>query len=402
MGVIETIPLRQSANAIGGKQTIMLQTGPNGGVIADIYGTDFQGNNLHQSYGELQEEKYNELSAFMLRKERATLPPFSHFKTGNTLGRVVGESGASPVPATKANPPVKDETEEEGTFWAKNGEAILDGTQVALDVAGLIPVVGDVADVASGLVSLARGDYVGAGLSFASAIPFAGWAASGAKAARRAMKSEKAAAKATKELTEEGAEKEAKDLAEKEAKDLAEERAKEAGEAAPGKKVKQKKPLECGQKGPYGKLQEFDAESVGLERDHIPPQAALLQRALQIARSKEIDLDAGERRALKDRIGRHAFTVSVPKEIHGEGLTNSNQNNKLGASDLQKTAHDEAHQHRENMRRSDKHHKCLGALQKATGEIGKITNKQYDQFLDKVLDDFVSGKRTTDPWKNIL
>lgn len=67
-----------------------------------------------------------------------------------------------------------------------------------------------------------------------------------------------------------------------------------------------------------------------------------------------------------------------------------------------KMARDESRQHRENMRRSDKHNKCLGALQKATGEIGKISNQQYDKFLRNVLDDFVNGKRTTNPWKGVL
>ena len=37
-----------------------------------------------------------------------------------------------------------------------------------------------------------------------------------------------------------------------------------------------------------------------------------------------------------------------------------------------------------------------------TGTIGKISNKQYDSFLGKLIDDTVSGKKTTNPWKGIL
>jgi hypothetical protein len=55
---------------------------------------------------------------------------------------------------------------------------------VVLDVAGLVPGVGELADGANGGISLARGDEVGAALSFASMVPFAGWGATGAKWAR--------------------------------------------------------------------------------------------------------------------------------------------------------------------------------------------------------------------------
>ncbi|MFB5764109.1 hypothetical protein ACE5LO_27525, partial [Paenibacillus medicaginis] len=70
--------------------------------------------------------------------------------------------------------------------------------QVVLDVVGCIPVVGEIADLANAGISLARGDYVGAALSVASAIPFAGWAATGAKAARRVAQATKLGSKAVK------------------------------------------------------------------------------------------------------------------------------------------------------------------------------------------------------------
>ncbi|HYP08467.1 MAG TPA: hypothetical protein VER03_19690 [Bryobacteraceae bacterium] len=62
--------------------------------------------------------------------------------------------------------------------------------QGALDVVGLIPGVGEIADAANGLLSLGRGDYTGAGLSFASMIPLVGDAfGKGGKAARAASNS---------------------------------------------------------------------------------------------------------------------------------------------------------------------------------------------------------------------
>ena len=50
-----------------------------------------------------------------------------------------------------------------------------------LDVAGLVPVVGEAADLANAAWYTAEGDYTMAALSAAAAIPFAGWAATGAK-----------------------------------------------------------------------------------------------------------------------------------------------------------------------------------------------------------------------------
>ena len=64
----------------------------------------------------------------------------------------------------------------------------LDDLQVGLDVIGLIPAFGEIADIANGFISLARKDCIGATLSFAGAVPFAGWAATGAKWGRRALK----------------------------------------------------------------------------------------------------------------------------------------------------------------------------------------------------------------------
>ncbi len=64
-------------------------------------------------------------------------------------------------------------------------DSVLDAVQMGLDVVGLIPGIGEVADAANAIISLARGDYVGAALSAAAMIPFAGWGATAGKAGRR-------------------------------------------------------------------------------------------------------------------------------------------------------------------------------------------------------------------------
>ncbi|QTB12201.1 hypothetical protein J2B92_15040 [Lysinibacillus sphaericus] len=58
---------------------------------------------------------------------------------------------------------------------------LLNTLQVGLDLVGLIPGFGEIADGVNGIIYLARGDKVNAALSFGVMIPFAGWAATGGK-----------------------------------------------------------------------------------------------------------------------------------------------------------------------------------------------------------------------------
>lgn len=72
-----------------------------------------------------------------------------------------------------------------------NGEGwgdVLDYTQTGLDVAGMIPAVGNVADLANAGISAARGGYVGAGLSLTAAVPIVGIAAGAAKTVKGVVK----------------------------------------------------------------------------------------------------------------------------------------------------------------------------------------------------------------------
>ena len=239
-----SVPVRRPPNSIAGPDEMMLQLGENGGVQVDLFGRDAQGNELHESR-EMQEDEYEEMRKDYLRAELATMPPFSSFKSGNTIGRVVGETAPAQVPASRANPPIEAETEEEGI----TGEQVLDGIQLGLDVVGLIPVFGEIADLANAGVSAARGDYVGAGLSLLSAIPFVGYAGTAGKAARYGTTMVEASGKAAKEATD----KAAKEAADKAAKEAAEKKAKEAAtrkrdqeneDGQSGGKIKSRKQLD--------------------------------------------------------------------------------------------------------------------------------------------------------------
>ncbi|SEM16323.1 Predicted ribonuclease, toxin component of the YeeF-YezG toxin-antitoxin module [Paenisporosarcina quisquiliarum] len=65
---------------------------------------------------------------------------------------------------------------------------ILDSLQFGLDIAGLIPVVGEIADGANGLIYTARGDALNATLSFSAMIPVVGMASTGGKLAVKGSK----------------------------------------------------------------------------------------------------------------------------------------------------------------------------------------------------------------------
>ncbi|MCM3359013.1 hypothetical protein M3627_13405 [Psychrobacillus sp. MER TA 171] len=62
---------------------------------------------------------------------------------------------------------------------------LLDGIQFGLDIVGLIPGIGEIADGANGVIYTVRGDKLNAGLSFAAMIPVAGWGSTATKFANK-------------------------------------------------------------------------------------------------------------------------------------------------------------------------------------------------------------------------
>ena len=179
------------------------------------------------------------------------------------------------MPAAKANPPVRAEVPQESL-----GTKILDGTQTALDVAGMVPALGVIPDVANAGISALRGDWVGAGLSLAAAIPFAGWGATAAKVARRGAKvvakkvAKEAAEKKAKEAAEKAAlkaakEKAARETAERVAKEKAEKAAakggKDGGKIEARKQMKQHD-VKCFKKNAKGDPAEYERQLRDQER----------------------------------------------------------------------------------------------------------------------------------------
>jgi hypothetical protein len=127
---------------------------------------------------------------------------------GNTQGIIVPDT--APNPYGNSAPPIKPTAKEE-SWWGKWGEAVHTG----LDVIGLIPGLGEIADGANALIYLAEGDKVNAAISAAAMIPGAGMAATGAKLGKKVAGAvvEGGLKKGGREVAEEAAKKEAAETA---------------------------------------------------------------------------------------------------------------------------------------------------------------------------------------------
>ncbi|MEE1962931.1 AHH domain-containing protein [Allomuricauda taeanensis] len=72
--------------------------------------------------------------------------------------------------------------------WRVAWEASKDFIHLSLDVVGLVPGVGEAADLVNGAIYYAEGDTLNGTLSLSAAIPFAGWVATGSKWAVKVTK----------------------------------------------------------------------------------------------------------------------------------------------------------------------------------------------------------------------
>ena len=159
---------------------------------------------------------------------------------GNTQGLIVPQTSPNASGPGNSAPPPKPTPKEEG-WWKRWGS---DALHTTLDVVGMIPGVGEVADGANALVYLAEGDRVSAALSAAAMLPVGGQAATAGKWGRKGVQAvEKRVAKEAAERTaKEAAEKAAKEKLEREAAERAKKEA-EARAAGSGGMIKKKKSL---------------------------------------------------------------------------------------------------------------------------------------------------------------
>jgi len=107
-----------------------------------------------------------------------------------------GQTSTGPADLSRKSAEVfeKDQLSTEGL----DPDAVLDGIQMALDVAGMVPLAGAVPDLINAAISACRGNWADAGLSLLAAVPGAGDVAGGAKIVKNGVKIAKNAQKEVK------------------------------------------------------------------------------------------------------------------------------------------------------------------------------------------------------------
>lgn len=130
-------------------------------------------------------------------------PGLNRFLTLDLYNGALADLGMTTDPWTNnryafgaGNPLSQVEIDGHGWFddavdWVKDNASEVG--HAALDVVGVIPVVGEAADLANAAWYAAEGDHANAALSAASAVPFAGWGATAVKAGKYAVKGAEAA-----------------------------------------------------------------------------------------------------------------------------------------------------------------------------------------------------------------
>jgi hypothetical protein len=114
---------------------------------------------------------------------------------GHAAAEVAQDVGDAAVAGGQA---VVDGVGAAADAWNNVSPEHREGIHLALDIAGFVPVIGEAADVANGLLYLAEGDYVNAGISFVGAIPLAGDSAKAGRAVTKGTKFADAAVSAYK------------------------------------------------------------------------------------------------------------------------------------------------------------------------------------------------------------
>ncbi|WP_418648819.1 hypothetical protein ACNQFN_11140 [Thauera butanivorans] len=280
---------------------------------------------------------------------------------GNTQGIIVPDTG--PNPHGNSAPPIQATAKETG-WWGRWGSAVTHGV---LDVVGLIPVVGEIADGANALIYLAEGDTVNAALSAAAMVPGLGMAATGAKVGKRAVG---AAVEGT-----------GKAVGKETAQQASQRGAKKTQGSGGGKdRGKPRGKLKCGQHGSYGDLKKQSGDGK-FDRDHIPSKAALLERAKQLNDGEK--LTPAQTKAITD----WGDAISIPREAHQKySPTFGGRNNPAAdAKDLAAAAKRDVEKMLDHIGEYDADGGCKKAYKQASKKITNMTNADYARELEKLL-----------------
>jgi hypothetical protein len=135
--------------------------------------------------------------------------------------------------------------------------------------------------------------------------------------------------------------------------------------------------MKCGELNQYGEQKKKTAKGKR-DRDHIPSKGALLAKARQLKGSR---LKPCQRRAIING----ALSVVIPKAAHQQVSPTYGQS----TADAQADSKDLAGSAKRDTNAMEKGGKldaaCAKAYKKAARQIRKVTNRQYTNWLNKML-----------------
>jgi hypothetical protein len=303
----------------------------------------------------------------------------------NTTGILKGPSGTAAAKADEASPEI---------VVTAQSISKLDALQMLLDVVGLIPGFGAPADILNAIISGARGDWLGAGLSLFGVVPVAGEAATAAKIAKNADRYAAAVAKVADEVLPmlparlQDKLRPAIDAARKKIDELGGKAPKKEPEPPPkaqdgpgdGKKVKPKKKMKCGERGSYGDLKKKTGEGK-FDRDHVPSKAALKARAEELLGQKLTPAQASA-------IDKAGSAIAIPRQAHIDVSPTYGQSAAGAARDSRDLAGAARRDVEAMLGKIDEYDEdggCRKAYQKAAGKIMRMSNDDFDRMLLNVL-----------------
>jgi hypothetical protein len=312
--------------------------------------------------------------------------------TFNTVGELKNTPAPTKTKAETGNPDPKPKAAE---------IEALDALQMLLDVVGLIPGLGSPADILNGLISVGRGDFFGAALSFLGAVPVAGEAATLGKIAKNSEKYvqalETVAKKVMPNLPPSAQKKlqEAMDAARKKIDEIAGKKPKADPEpptpkkkdGEDGAKIKAKPKPGCGKGGPY--KDRHDHDNAGMNWDHVPSKAALLKAAERLNKGP---LSKEQITAIVE----NAPTIAIPEKLHqqhsetyggrqSQKVDGDTKRIERDSNNLSKAAKENTDKIKDNVDKYDKG--CKGAYVKAAKKITDMTDDDWAKWLKKTMKD---------------
>ena len=335
--------------------------------------------------------------------------------------------------------------------WAEEAKKIaskqnIQDLQMLLDLAGMFPGYGAIADLLNAVISLLQGDWTGALFSAWGAVPVAGDAAKGAKIIKdvdkylavigrveknivsnlpdpvakklqqavTALENELRAYKklhpepppkvttsktstATKSTTKKTVtakekptekpkttkEKNKSEQTKQQTQGKTNNNQKPSGKKQTDGKAQPKKKLKCGNNGTYKDLKKKTGFNK-YDRDHVPSKAALVKYVEENLLKKGFQLNKSQ----KNKIGDAGRTIAIPKQAHKDvSPTYTNRNTPTRIAEDSKDLAKAAKRDIEAMEKEiDKYEPgCKKLYQAAAKKILKMKNSDYDKMLRKVL-----------------